>query len=216
MKPDAAAFRLHLATMVLLAVSSSCLAAESAKAMPASDPSPSSSKTSVSGQGAVLDAAFDYRADERVLAVSFRLRNSGTAPLAVFDRGDRHAVASGRQTLGHLGAPKLQTIDGGIRISHIVWPLPRPTPVSPPTPLAQRLAPGESSEGHFKVLMPGTTAPARVRWCLGVAPFDPADFSEPGKVGGIEIWRASFALADRQQILCTPWYDVAAGRFAAD
>ena len=33
------------------------------------------------------------------------------------------------------------------------------------------------------------------------------------RVGEVEVWQASFDLADRQRLVCTPWFDLAAGAF---
>jgi hypothetical protein len=129
--------------------------------------------------------------------------------LAVFDRGDRHALASGRQKAGAIAAPTSRSVGDDVVLEHIALPLPRPAPVSPPTPLAAKLAAGAQSNGHFEFALPGLQAPKRLRWCLGVAAFVEADFNSPEQVGDVEIWRASFAVAERQQTLCTPWFDVA-------
>lgn len=169
----------------------------------------------VQGHGVALEAEFAYAASKRVLTVAYRLHNQGDTPLAVFDRGDRHAVATGRQTAGAIAAPAWRTEGGDVSLSHAAAPLPNPAPVSPPTPLAVRVAAGAQTAGRFGFALPGLDAPKRLRWCLGVAAFEDRDFTAPESAGGVEVWRASFAVVERQQLLCTPWFDVAANGFAA-
>jgi len=167
--------------------------------------------------GAVLTAEFGYDPQRRALRVDYRVRNDGAEPLAVFDRGDRHAVASGRQRAGAVAAPSWQSLGAGdLQLSHVAEPLPRPAPVSPPTPLALKLAPGAQAAGSFDFALPQAQAPQRLRWCLGVARFDPDQLDDPQRYGEVEVWRASFALAQTQQRLCTPWFDLGRGAFVAD
>lgn len=172
--------------------------------------------TEIAGEGVRLHAGFVFDPVRRTLRVDYRLRNTGPAPLAVFDRGDRHAVASGRLPLGAIAEPTVQTLGDDLVLSHVALPLPHPAPVSPPTPLARRLAPGAESAAQFEFALPGLQTPRRLRWCLGVAGFDEQRFSAPQRVGEIELWRASFALAQSQQRLCTPWFDLATARFASE
>jgi len=182
--------------------------------MPVAPSSAAVPVATVQGAGVALEAGFVYTPASRVLEVRYRVRNDGDAPLAVFDRGDRHAVATGRQKAGAIGAPLLQVQGGDASLTHAASPLPRPAPTSPPTPLAIRLSVGAQTEGRFAFAMPGADAPKRLRWCLGVARFDEGDFSAPETAGEVELWRASFAVVDRQQLLCTPWFDIAANAFS--
>ncbi|SDY16140.1 hypothetical protein SAMN05421681_11266 [Lysobacter enzymogenes] len=176
----------------------------------------SAASTDTQGQGATLHAEFAYDPAQRRLRVDYRVRNTGDAPLAVFDRGDRHAVASGRQRAGAVGAPAWKDVgDGAIELSHLAQPLPRPAPVSPPTPLALKLAPGAQAAGSFEFALPGELEPKRIRWCLGVAAFELDQLDMPQRYGEVEVWRASFALAQTQQRLCTPWFDPVRSRFAS-
>lgn len=168
------------------------------------------------GQGAALHAEFAYDPAQRRLRVDYRVRNTGAATLAVFDRGDRHAVASGRLRPGAVGAPAWKDAgDGDIELSQLAQPLPRPAPVSPPSPLALKLAPGAQAAGSFEFALPGEREPRRIRWCLGVAAFDPDQLDMPQRYGEVEVWRASFALAQTQQRLCTPWFDPVRARFSS-
>jgi hypothetical protein len=149
------------------------------------------------------------------VALHYRLRNDGPHALAVFDRGDRHAVLSGRQAPGAIGAPTFEQRDGGdVVLRHVALPAPAdPTgPASPRTPLALHLAAGASLEGEFRFVIPTAAPPARVRWCLGVAPFEQERFFAPERAAGVEVWQASDASAQRE--LCTPWFDCARGTFA--
>ena len=212
MKFKKSAARFPIALLAIAAAASSpCFAAEPGRTMSASTHASlaAAAKTQVQGQDAELAASFAYDPAKRVLRVDYRLRNTGAQALAVFDRGDRHALASGRQKAGAIAAPTSRSVGDDVVLEHIALPLPRPAPVSPPTPLAAKLAAGAQSNGHFEFALPGLQAPKRLRWCLGVAAFAEADFNSPEQVGDVEIWRASFAVAERQQTLCTPWFDVA-------
>ncbi|WP_101926380.1 MULTISPECIES: hypothetical protein [Luteimonas] len=172
-----------------------------------------SSTTRIAEAQASLDVDFATPA-AGVLQVRYRLRNGGAEAIAVFDRGNRHAVLTGQQVRGAVGMPLLrEDADGRIILQHVAIRLPNPAPTLPPTPLATRVAPGHALEDGFTFSRWLGDPPRHVRWCLGVAPFDAADFHAPDTVDGIEIWQASFALADRQRLLCTPWFDVANGVF---
>lgn len=209
--------RLPAALLVALAAfASPSFAAEPARTMSASAPTPSSgANTHVHGQGAALDVRFAYDPDQQALRVDYQLRNVGTAALAVFDRGDRHAVASGRQKVGAVASPAWRDQAGDVTLSHLALPLADPAPTAPVRSLALKLAPGAESGGRFAFAVPGLQAPKRLRWCLGVAAFADTDFDTPERVGALEIWRASFSVSERQQMLCTPWFDVARGAFEA-
>lgn len=170
-------------------------------------------RTTVEGDGARLEVAFDP--DGSALAVRYRISNTGTGPLAVFDRGDRHAVLTKRLVAGEVPPPRFEADAAGLVLTHAARALPRPTPTVPPVPLAAKLAPGEALDGAFAFdlsLAPGT---GRVRWCLGVAPFDDDGFQASDSAGEIPVWTAPFEMAEMQQRLCTPWFDVAAGTFEA-
>ncbi|UZW59864.1 hypothetical protein [Lysobacter enzymogenes] len=169
----------------------------------------------IQGQGATLHAEFAYDPAQRGLRVSYRLRNTGDAPLAVFDRGDRHQAGIGRQTLGAVASPALVERDGDVEFVHAAQPLSVPAPTSPPTPLAMKLAPGATLSGRFEIQLWSKAEPKRLRWCLGVMPFEASLFHAPAKTADGEVWSASFSAADTQQMLCTPWFDVAKGAFAA-
>jgi hypothetical protein len=168
----------------------------------------------VDADGVALEAVFAATA-RGALEVRYRLRNTGSVALAVFDRGDRHAVLTGRQKPGAAGIPYLREEgEGRITLSHVAQSLPSPAPTVPPTPLARRVEPGGELVGEFVFSQWLSDAPAAVRWCLGVAPADAARLlaPEPGDDG--EVWRADFAFADIQRLLCTPWFDLARGVFA--
>jgi len=182
-------------------------------AMTTSTVAAASARAEVAGEGVRLSAAFAFDQARRTLRIDYRLRNTGTTPLAVFDRGDRHAVASGRLPLGAIAEPTVQTLGDDLELGHLALPLPRPAPVSPPTPLARRLEAGAETAAQFEFALPGLQMPRRLRWCLGVAAFDEARFSAPQRVGEIEVWRASFAVVEDQQRLCTPWFELDRGGF---
>ena len=172
--------------------------------------------TTVEGDGVRVEASFE-NATNGPLRVRYQVHNAGSADIAVFDRGDRHAVLTGRHQAGEVGDPGFREDDeGGLELRHGARPLPQPAPTLPPTPLAARLAPGQSLEGSFSFSPLVGDQPRRLRWCLGVAPFNETQFRSPEQAGGVEIWQASFDLAESQQLLCTPWFDVAAGAFGAE
>jgi len=160
-----------------------------------------------------LEVALSMPTAETVL-LRYRLRNSGPAAVAVFDRGDRHAVRSGRQQAGAVGAPTFEERgNGDVVLRHVARPAPAgPTgPTSPPTPLALRLPPGETLEAEFRFTIPAAAPPARLRWCLGVALFEPERFAMPEQGDAGEVWQALDPGSQRE--LCTPWFDRGQGRF---
>ncbi len=167
-------------------------------------------KATVERDAVRLDATFDVDATSRRLRVRYHLHNGGDAALAVFDRGDTLAVAQGRLTPGTVGAPATEQGADGLSLQHRAVPLRRPAPTVPPVPLAARLAPGDGLDGELHA---DVGEAARVRYCLAVAPFDAGLFSARQHAEGIDLWRASFDVVGRQWTLCTPWFDVADGRF---
>ncbi|MGO1541952.1 MAG: hypothetical protein ACTHZI_00560 [Luteimonas sp.] len=174
------------------------------------------SSATVEGEGVRVEAAFEAVADGP-LKVRYRVHNTGGGDLAVFDRGNRHAVLTKRQQAGEVGQPIFREEgDGGLTLSHMAMPLPQPSPTLPPTPLAARLGAGQALEGEFSFAPLVGEPPTRLRWCLGVTPFEEARFTATEHAGEFEVWQASFAHADSQQVLCTPWFDVAKGAFAAE
>lgn len=160
-----------------------------------------------------LLAAFDVRPGRLVADVRYVLRNDGQAALIVFDRGTVHDAGIGRQTLGGVGVPIQESAGEDLTLVHAAMPLPQPAPTSPPTPLGIELAPGASLAARFQVMLSGTALPKRLRWCVGVMPFDEKLLSSPVQTKEGRVWTASFASEQRQQRLCTPWYDVAGARF---
>ena len=171
-------------------------------------------RTTVEGQGARLEVAFDPDGD--ALAVRYRISNTGPEPLAVFDRGDRHAVLTRKLVAGEVGLPRFVESDDGLVLSHEARPLPDPAPTVPPVPLAARLDAGQAMDGAFAFDLSLAGRGARVRWCLGVAAFDAERFETSESAGDVPVWTAPFDIVDTQQRLCTPWFDVSSGTFQAD
>lgn len=169
-------------------------------------------KTRVAGANAVLEARFEY-AEGAPLKVVYTLRNEGKAPLMVFDRGNRHAVLTKKLVQGEVAAPTFSQEEGDLTLSHRALPLSKPHPIIPPTPLASRVEPGATLEGAFTFSMVSDMPVERVRWCLGVVPFA-GDFKalkpEPNLP---EVWLGSLNDADRQQLLCTQWFDLEKNAF---
>lgn len=164
--------------------------------------------------GAAVDVEFAYRADRRSVQVRYTLRNTDPrTALAVFDRGGMHEVRSGRHALGAIAAPTVTDAGGDIELRHAASPLPNPAPYAPSRPIAVKLAPGASLNGRFEFALPGDAAPKRLRWCLGVVAFDAGVFDAPRTTEYGEVSAATFAAAEKQHILCTPWFVVATQAF---
>jgi hypothetical protein len=180
-------------------------------------------RTAVDGDSARLEVAFDPVGEQ--FSVRYRVTNTADGPLAVFDRGDRHAVLTGRLASGAIAVPHFTQDGGDLTLDHAARALPDPTPTVPPVPLAARLGQGAALDGAFGFDLSLTVGVERVRWCLGVAPFNDKDYrpddrsvdrSEVGSGGDADAWQASFAVVDAQEMLCTPWYVLAAGTFSDD
>lgn len=171
-------------------------------------------KTRVAGADAVLEVRFEY-AEGAPLKVAYTLRNEGKTALMAFDRGNRHAVLTKQLVQGEVAAPTFSQEEGDLTLSHRALPLAKPHPIIPPTPLASRVEPGAALEGAFAFSIVSDMPVERVRWCLGVVPFA-GDFKalkpEPNLP---EVWLGSLNDADRQQPMCTPWFDLAGNAFEA-
>lgn len=193
-----------------------CAAPHALAAMPEIPPAsasaaPADNRTRVRGEGAELQVTFEWDEGARTLDARYVLRNTGAQALMVFDRGDRQAVLGGRLDAGAVPPPLVEATADGITLWHRALPLPRPAPTVPPVPLASRVEPGATLEGTFRYAAL-LEAPRRLRWCLGVMPFDAAVFTAD-EASAAGVWRASFAAAARQATLCTPWFDAASERF---
>lgn len=176
--------------------------------MPPSD----SARAHVDGKGVALEAVF-AREGEGV-RVDYRIRNTGTVPLVIFDRGDRHAVLTKRMVSGDVGVPALSEYAGTrATLSHVARALPTPAPTVPPTPLARRVDPGASVDATFRFSKWLASTPAQVQWCVGVGIADDTRLFSSDDSGDVQVWQADFGYADDQQVLCTPWFDMANGTF---
>lgn len=179
----------------------------------AANPTAALARTTVRGQAATVEVEMGFDAATGTVDVRYRLHNNDKAKaLAVFDRGNRHEVSIGRQTLGAIAAPTWKGMGEEVELFHVAAPLPNPAPISPPSPLALEVAAGGELRGAFKFALLGG-APKRLRWCLGVLPWQASYFDSPSDTGAGQIWRATFAVANEQETLCTPWYDVAKAAF---
>ncbi|MCC7248994.1 MAG: hypothetical protein IT473_10260 [Lysobacter sp.] len=165
--------------------------------------------------GTDLLVAIDATTDRLVVDVRYVLRNDGTAALAVFDRGNVHDIGIGRQALGGIGIPRQEPTGDDLTLVHAAMALPEPSPTSPPTPLAIELAPGATLAARFQTMVQADRMPKRLRWCVGVLPTSDVPLNSPQDTKDGRIWVASFAAAERQHRVCTPWYDVARGAFEA-
>ncbi|ATE70627.1 hypothetical protein [Lysobacter capsici] len=208
----------HLLRAALAVVVTACTQAappSHEKESATSAPDAARTKITVAGKNGVkLDVEFRYQAQARSVEVNYQLHNSDAAPLlAVFDRGDLHTVRIGRQKLGAIGQPGFVTEGTDVEMLHAALPLPDPAPTSPPTPLAIKVAPGSTLSARFESEIWSTTVPKRLRWCVGVMPFDEKFFDAPARSADGQVWSAPFAAAEAQQMLCTPWFDIAKGGF---
>lgn len=156
--------------------------------------------------GLRLNAQFGFDASKRLLRLRYLLHNGSRQAVALFDRGNTLAVAQGRLKAGSVAAPVSEAGKDGLVLYHRIVPLRKPAPTVPPIPLAARLAPGAELGGDVLVEVGEAT---RLRYCLGVAPFEPALFSSREAIDGVELWRASFDAVGKQKTLCTPWFDTA-------
>lgn len=159
-----------------------------------------------------LTAQFGFDAGKRELRLRYLLHNGGKQAVALFDRGDRLAVAQDRLKAGTAAAPTTELGKDGLTLFHRAVPLRKPAPTVPPVPLAARVATAAELGGDVLVEVGDA---ARLRYCLGVAPFDKELFSSRQKIDGVEIWRASFDVVGKQKLLCTPWFDTAKREFEA-
>ena len=176
--------------------------------MPASD----SARAHVEAEGVVLEAVF-AREGEGV-RVDYRIRNTGRVPLVVFDRGDRHAVLTRRQSSGAVGVPSLREYAGTrATLSHVARALPTPAPTVPPIPLVRSIEPGARVDATFSFANWLAATPAQVQWCVGIGVADDARLFASDDSGDVEVWQADFGYADDQQVLCTPWFDMTRGTF---
>ncbi|MGO1072506.1 hypothetical protein [Lysobacter sp. CA199] len=161
-----------------------------------------------------LHADWFYDAGARTLLVRYRLRNgSAKRSLAVFDRGVYSDRAGAVFAPGAVGTARVQVEGDGVSLIHSP-----DTPASAHDPLASAALAVEVNAGaeladQF-VHRFSDTAPKRLRWCVGVMAFDQAAFGHPVKTEHGTVWTATVDTASARKLLCTPWYDVAAGRFA--
>ena len=171
---------------------------------------PPSNATVVRAAEVELEVAVTAQAAASRIAFTYRLDNRGPGPVAVFDRGDSLAVATRRLKAGDVASPAFEATGGDLVLRHVAHALPKPTPTVPRVPLAARVEPGASLSGQFDVTIGSDVK--RLRWCLGTGVFDEASYV-PVETGKPSVWRAPFAAADSQRVLCTPWYLVAERRF---
>jgi len=178
--------------------------------MPVSD----IARATIEGEGVTVEVALSR--EGQGLRVDYRIQNTGTVPLLVFDRGDRHAVLTRRQLSGAVGVPMMREEPGGrATLLHVARALPVPPPTVPPTPLARRVDPGTRVDGGFVFSGWLSARPRQVRWCVGIGAADEQRMFSPDATGEVQVWQADFGYADDQQVLCTPWFDMESGTFEA-
>lgn len=167
------------------------------------------------GQDVSLHAEFQYTAASNTLLVRYRLRNgSAERALAVFDRGSYGDRAGAVYNPGPIGKPRLETRDGGSVLLHAPAPASAANPMDPlgHAGLAVEVKPGGEHADQFVYRFDGAQAPQRVRWCVAVAAFDEKQFRIPTQTANGTIWAAGDTGVEVQQV-CTPWFDVGAGKF---
>jgi hypothetical protein len=162
--------------------------------------------TTVEAGGYRLHVEFYFDAPKHTLRVRYLLNNTSKSAAAIFDRGTTVAVAQNKLKAGSVAELTQEITPDGLVLSHRAAPLRKPAPTVPPVPLAARIAAGAQLGGD---VLADTGDAKRVRYCLGVAAFDPAKFSSRQPIDGVELWRASFELAETQRMLCTPWFVLA-------
>jgi hypothetical protein len=163
-----------------------------------------------------LSAGFDYAPASRIIKVHYTLRNRGETALAVFDRGDANSLAAELHKLGDVGIPGMRVDGEDVTLEHVVHALPTDIDItSPPTPVAIEVPPGAAIDGRFEFVLGGVVVPKRLRWCVGVMRVGDAYMESPLETKAGKLWSASFAVVEKQQRVCTQWYDVDNARFEA-
>ncbi len=174
------------------------------------------STTANASLGLELSARFDYAPASRIVAVRYTLRNSGDTALAVFDRGDANSLAAELHKLGAVGIPRMRVEGEDVTLEYAVEALPTDIDItSPPTPVALELAPGASVDSAFEFLLQGDVAPKRLRLCVSAMRVGDAYMESPVKTPAGKLWSASFGVVEKQQRVCSQWYDVASSAFTA-
>ena len=161
-----------------------------------------------------LSARIDYAPASRIVSVRYTLRNRGETALAVFDRGDANSLAAELHKLGAVGIPRMRVDGEDVTLEYAVEALPTDIDItSPPTPVALELAPGASVDSHFQFLLEGDVVPKRLRLCVSAMHVGDAYMESPVKTPAGKLWSASFGVVDKQQRVCSRWYDVASSAF---
>ncbi len=147
-----------------------------------------------------------------MLRVDYFLRNGSDEPLAVFDRGSTHELSNKQLEAGANAPPSRKEKGDGLERSDRARALPRPSPTVPRISLAARVDRGEVIDGRVDAEV---AQYAKVRYCLGVAPFDTGTFTVFATSSSLPLWRTPFKVAAIQQILCAPWKVLATTSFAS-
>jgi hypothetical protein len=151
-----------------------------------------------------------YHPDQNFISVKYRVQNeSRRESLAVFEREVYIPHPSYVYSPGKIGAPIVKANGTDVDIIHAAFAGDIP---ASGTPLAIEVMSGAHIDGHFFLPL-GEAKPKRLRWCVGVMPFDKRYFDRPHGSGNGRIWFAKAEVKPLQQMLCTPWYDVTQARF---
>lgn len=154
-----------------------------------------------------LEARFERADDGRTLRVDYAVANPSDQTMLVFDRGDTHAVVTGRQQAGAIVLPLVSESGGDVTLLHQGVPQSQAGVTLPAIPLVLQVEAGKGYEGSFVLPLPRLAAGAgryeRVRYCLGLALLDEPLPDYAHFEGG--VWQVRPDLLDAQQVTCTPW-----------
>jgi hypothetical protein len=156
---------------------------------------------------AKLTARFAYDATKHSLRVDATVAPAGNDAVMIIDRG---VSVGGKPSGGN--APYAKLDGDALTLTHAAMPLPNPAHAVPRIPLAARAELGTSHVSSFVAEIPDGTH--KVRYCVAVAPFAADAFTQDAS--DATSWRASFNVADSQQLLCTPWFAIGTGEFGGD
>jgi hypothetical protein len=159
-----------------------------------------------------LKAQLHYARDSQTFYLQYEVRNdSKEIAIAVFDRGVYGDWAGVAYAPGPVGKPHVAIDGGAATLTHSAIPANESDMRT--TPLAVRVAPGDTlNDAIIHVGFDGAS-PTRVRWCVAIAPFDETQYRAPQSTDRGTIWMATADAVARQTMLCTPWYDTEKSRF---
>lgn len=157
---------------------------------------------------ATLYADLYYDTATGTVRVRYRVRNaSATRGLAVFDRGVYGDWSGVAYAPGPVGTATLQ-LDGADAVLLHAPSAPANPDDLRATPLAIEVAPGGELESMYLHRIDRNADIQRLRWCVAVAPLEPAHFRNPQRSSNGTIWMASAEAVHAQTRLCSGWYTI--------